>query len=166
MILKPSETSDILQRKLEQVDLRAEFEEVGTVLGVGDGVAKVFGLDNVTAGELIEFENGVRGVAMNLEEDQVGVVLLNAADRVKENMTAKRTGHIASIGVGEGLLGRVINTLGEPIDGAGPITGELMYLPLVVTSWHLLAIPTVKTKPKVIHLTLPFTLCPPLTPTR
>ena len=130
MILKPSETSDILQRKLEQVDLRAEFEEVGTVLGVGDGVAKVFGLDNVTAGELIEFENGVRGVAMNLEEDQVGVVLLNAADRVKENMTAKRTGHIASIGVGEGLLGRVINTLGEPIDGAGPITGELMYLPL------------------------------------
>ena len=130
MILKPSETSDILQRKLEQVDLRAEFEEVGTVLGVGDGVAKVFGLDNITAGELIEFENGVRGVAMNLEEDQVGVVLLNAADRVKENMTAKRTGHIASIGVGEGLLGRVINTLGEPIDGAGPITGELMYLPL------------------------------------
>lgn len=130
MILKPSETSDILQQKLEQVDLRAEFEEVGTVLGVGDGVAKVFGLDNVSAGELIEFENGVRGVAMNLEEDQVGVVLMNAADRVKENMTAKRTGHIASIGVGEGLLGRVINTLGEPIDGAGPITGDLMYLPL------------------------------------
>ncbi len=130
MILKPSETSDILQQQLENVDLKAEFEEIGTVLEVGDGVANVFGLDNVTSGELIEFENGVRGVAMNLEEDQVGVVLLNAADRVKENFTAKRTGHIASIGVGEGLLGRVINTLGEPIDGAGPIKGEVLHLPL------------------------------------
>ncbi len=130
MILKPSETSDILRQQLENVDLKAEFEEIGTVLEVGDGVANVFGLDNVTSGELIEFENGVRGVAMNLEEDQVGVVLLNAADRVKENFTAKRTGHIASIGVGEGLLGRVINTLGEPIDGAGPIKGEVLHLPL------------------------------------
>ena len=130
MILKPSETSDLLQQKLEQVDMRAEFEEIGTVLEVGDGVAKVFGLDNVSSGELIEFENGVRGVAMNLEEDQVGIVLLNAADRVKENFTAKRTGHIASIGVCDDLLGRVINTLGEPIDGAGPIKGERMYLPL------------------------------------
>ena len=130
MILKPSETSDLLQQKLEQVDMRAEFEEIGTVLEVGDGVAKVFGLDNVSSGELIEFENGVRGVAMNLEEDQVGIVLLNAADRVKENFTAKRTGHIASIGVCDDLLGRVINTLGEPIDGAGPIKGERMFLPL------------------------------------
>lgn len=121
---------NILQHQLENVDLKAEFEEIGTVLEVGDGVANVFGLDNVTSGELIEFENGVRGVAMNLEEDQVGVVLLNAADRVKENFTAKRTGHIASIGVGEGLLGRVINTLGEPIDGAGPIKGEVLHLPL------------------------------------
>lgn len=130
MILKPSETSDILQQQLENVDLKAEFEEIGTVLEVGDGVANVFGLDNVSSGELIEFENGVRGVAMNLEEDQVGVVLLNAADRVKENFTAKRTGHIASIGVGEGLLGRVINTLGEPMDGAGPIKGDILHLPL------------------------------------
>lgn len=130
MILKPSETSDILQQQLENVDMRAEFEEIGTVLEVGDGVANVFGLENVTSGELIEFENGVRGVAMNLEEDQVGVVLLNAADRVKENFTAKRTGHIASIQVGEGLLGRVVNTLGEPIDGSGPIGGELLPLPL------------------------------------
>ena len=104
-MIKPSETSDILQQQLDNVDLKAEFEEIGTVLEVGDGVANVFGLDNVTSGELIEFENGVRGVAMNLEEDQVGVVLLNLGDRVKENFTAKRTGHIASIHVGEGLLG-------------------------------------------------------------
>lgn len=129
-MIKPSETSDILQQQLDHVDLKAEFEEIGTVLEVGDGVANVFGLDNVTSGELIEFENGVRGVAMNLEEDQVGVVLLNAGDRVKENFTAKRTGHIASIRVGEGLLGRVIDTLGEPIDGAGPLTGDLLELPL------------------------------------
>ena len=100
-MIKPSETSDILQQQLDNVDLKAEFEEIGTVLEVGDGVANVFGLDNVTSGELIEFENGVRGVAMNLEEDQVGVVLLNLGDRVKENFTAKRTGHIASIHVGE-----------------------------------------------------------------
>ena len=129
-MIKPSETSDILQQQLDNVDLKAEFEEIGTVLEVGDGVANVFGLDNVTSGELIEFENGVRGVAMNLEEDQVGGVLLNLGDRVKENFTAKRTGHIASIHVGEGLLGRVIDTLGEPIDGAGPITGDLLELPL------------------------------------
>ena len=106
-MIKPSETSDILQQQLDNVDLKAEFEEIGTVLEVGDGVANVFGLDNVTSGELIEFENGVRGVAMNLEEDQVGVVLLNLGDRVKENFTAKRTGHIASIHLGKGLLRRL-----------------------------------------------------------
>ena len=106
------------------------FEEVGTVMEVGDGVAHVFGLDNVQANELLEFENGVRGVAMNLEEDNVGVILMNAGDRVKENYTVKRTGSIASVKVGEGLLGRVVNTLGEPIDGAGPIEGELIQLPL------------------------------------
>ena len=129
-MIKASEISDILQKQLESVDMKAEMEEIGTVLEVGDGVANLFGLDNVTSGELIEFENGVRGVAMNLEEDHVGVVLLNAADRVRENFTAKRTGHIASINVGEGLLGRVINTLGEPIDGAGPIEGDVVPLPL------------------------------------
>ena len=106
------------------------FEEVGTVMEVGDGVAHVFGLDNVQANELLEFENGVRGVAMNLEEDNVGVILMNAGDRVKENYTVKRTGSIASVKVGEGLLGRVVNTLGEPIDGAGPVEGELIQLPL------------------------------------
>ena len=93
-------------------------------------MAHVFGLDNVQANELLEFENGVRGVAMNLEEDNVGVILMNAGDRVKENYTVKRTGSIASVKVGEGLLGRVVNTLGEPIDGAGPIEGELIQLPL------------------------------------
>ena len=116
--------------QIKEVDTKMAFEEVGTVMEVGDGVAHVFGLDNVQANELLEFENGVRGVAMNLEEDNVGVILMNAGDRVKENYTVKRTGSIASVKVGEGLLGRVVNTLGEPIDGAGPIEGELIQLPL------------------------------------
>ncbi|WP_018335923.1 MULTISPECIES: F0F1 ATP synthase subunit alpha [Butyricimonas] len=129
-MLKANEISDILEMQLKEVDTRMAFEEVGRVMEVGDGVAHVFGLDNVQANELLEFENGVRGVAMNLEEDNVGVILMNAGDRVKENYTVKRTGNIASIKVGEGLLGRVINTLGDPIDGAGAIPGELMQLPL------------------------------------
>ena len=129
-MLKANEISDILEMQLREVDTKMAFEEVGTVMEVGDGVAHVFGLDNVQANELLEFENGVRGVAMNLEEDNVGVILMNAGDRVKENYTVKRTGSIASIKVGEGLLGRVVNTLGEPIDGAGPIEGELLLLPL------------------------------------
>lgn len=103
---------------------------MGTVLGVGDGVAHVFGLDNVQASELLEFENGVRGVAMNLEESNVGVILLSSSDKVKENMSVHRTGTIASIPVGEGLIGRVINTLGDPIDGAGPLEGNMIPLPL------------------------------------
>ena len=129
-MLKANEISDILEMQLKEVDTKKAFEEVGTVMEVGDGVAHVFGLDNVQANELLEFENGVRGVAMNLEEDNVGVILMNAGDRVKENYTVKRTGSIASVKVGEGLLGRVVNTLGEPIDGAGPIEGELIQLPL------------------------------------
>ena len=129
-MLKANEISDILEMQLREVDTKMAFEEVGTVMEVGDGVAHVFGLDNVQANELLEFENGVRGVAMNLEEDNVGVILMNAGDRVKENYTVKRTGSIASIKVGEGLLGRVVNTLGEPIDGAGPLEGELLQLPL------------------------------------
>ena len=129
-MLKANEISDILEMQLREVDTKMAFEEVGTVMEVGDGVAHVFGLDNVQANELLEFENGVRGVAMNLEEDNVGVILMNAGDRVKENYTVKRTGSIASVKVGEGLLGRVVNTLGEPIDGAGPIEGELIQLPL------------------------------------
>jgi len=129
-MLKANEISDILEMQLKEVDTKMAFEEVGTVMEVGDGVAHVFGLDNVQANELLEFENGVRGVAMNLEEDNVGVILMNAGDRVKENYTVKRTGSIASVKVGEGLLGRVVNTLGEPIDGAGLIEGELIQLPL------------------------------------
>ena len=129
-MLKANEISDILEMQLKEVDTKMAFEEVGTVMEVGDGVAHVFGLDNVQANELLEFENGVRGVAMNLEEDNVGVILMNAGDRVKENYTVKRTGSIASVKVGEGLLGRVVNTLGEPIDGAVPIEGELIQLPL------------------------------------
>lgn len=128
--MKASEISDILEMQLKEVDTRKEYEEVGRVMEVGDGVAHVFGLDGIQASELVEFENGVRGVAMNLEESNVGVILMNAGDRVKENFRVKRTGSIASIQVGEGLLGRVINTLGEPIDGAGPIEGTLLRLPL------------------------------------
>ena len=122
-MIKPSEISDILKKQLDEVDSKINFEEVGTVLEVGDGVAHVYGLENVRSSELIEFENGVHGVAMNLEESNVGVILLDNVDKVTENMTARRTGEIASLPVGEGLLGRVINTLGEPIDGAGPIQG-------------------------------------------
>ena len=106
------------------------FEEVGTVLEVGDGVAHVYGLENVQANELVEFENGVTGVAMNLEESNVGVILLDEVNSINENMKVRRTGQIASIPVGEGLLGRVINVLGNPIDGKGPIDGNLIRLPL------------------------------------
>ena len=129
-MIKPNEISDILKSKLEEVDKQAGFEEIGTVLEVGDGVAHVYGLDNVKASELVEFENGVRGVAMNLEESNVGVILLNDIEKVTENMTVRRTGDIASIPVGEGLLGRVINTLGDPIDGKGPIEGKTLLMPL------------------------------------
>ncbi|MDE6190678.1 MAG: F0F1 ATP synthase subunit alpha [Muribaculum sp.] len=129
-MINPSEISEVLKQQLENVNNKVSFEEVGTVLEVGDGVAHVYGLENVRANELVEFENGVKGVAMNLEESNVGVILLNNIDRVTENMTVRRTGEIASIPAGEGLLGRVINVLGEPIDGAGPITGELYHMPL------------------------------------
>lgn len=129
-MINPSEISEILKQQLETVNSKVSFEETGTVLEVGDGVAHVYGLDNVCANELVEFENGVKGVALNLEESNVGVILLNNVDKVTENMSVKRTGEIASINVGEGLLGRVINVLGEPIDGRGSIEGRLMRLPL------------------------------------
>ncbi len=130
-MIKPNEISDILKQQLEEVESKVSFEEVGTVLEVGDGVAHVFGLDNVSSSELVEFENGVRGVARNLEESNVGVILMGAdSNTVKENMTVRRTGKIASIPVGDGLIGRVINTLGDPIDGAGPVAGETITLPL------------------------------------
>ncbi len=129
-MINPSEISDILKQQLSDVKQSVSFEEVGTVLEVGDGVAHVYGLENVEANELVEFDNGVTGVAMNLEESNVGVILMDKVDSVSEGMNVRRTGQIASIPVGEGLLGRVINVLGEPIDGKGPIEGELIRLPL------------------------------------
>lgn len=129
-MINPSEISEILKQQLDSVSGKMAFEEVGTVLEVGDGVAHVYGLENVKANELVEFENGTTGVAMNLEESNVGVILLDNVDKVSENMSVRRTGEIASIPVGESLLGRVINILGEPIDGKGPIDGELIRLPL------------------------------------
>ncbi|MDE6588206.1 MAG: F0F1 ATP synthase subunit alpha [Paramuribaculum sp.] len=129
-MINPSEISEVLRQQLASVNSKVSFEETGTVLEVGDGVAHVYGLDNVCANELVEFENGVNGVALNLEESNVGVILLNNVDKVTEGMSVRRTGEIASIPVGEGLLGRVINILGEPIDGRGPISGDLMRLPL------------------------------------
>ncbi len=129
-MINPSEISDILKQQLSDIESKVSFEEVGTVLEVGDGVAHVYGLENVEANELVEFENGVTGVAMNLEESNVGVILMDKVDSVAEGMKVRRTGEIASIPVGEGLLGRVINVLGEPLDGKGPIEGQLMRLPL------------------------------------
>ena len=129
-MIDPSEISEILKSQLEEVQGKMDFEEVGTVLEVGDGVAHVYGLDNVKANELVEFENGTSGVAMNLEESNVGVILLDNVNSISENMTVRRTGNIASIPVGEGLLGRVINILGEPVDGRGPIEGDMIRMPL------------------------------------
>ena len=128
--INPAEVSSILRQQLAGVKSAAELEEVGTVLQVGDGIARIYGLSNVQSGELIEFENGVRGIVLNLEEDNVGAVLLEPSKDLKEGSSVKRTGTIASIKAGEGLLGRVINTLGEPIDGKGPITGDLYDMPI------------------------------------
>ncbi len=128
--VKPAEISNILREQLAGFKSEAELQEVGTILQVGDGIARIYGLSNVQSGELIEFDNGVRGIVLNLEEDNVGAVLLGPSGDLKEGSVAKRTGRIASIKVGEGLLGRVLNTLGEPIDGKGPISGELFEMPL------------------------------------
>jgi len=128
--VKPAEVSAILREQLAGFKSEAELEEVGTVLQVGDGIARIYGLSSVQSGELIEFSDGLRAIVLNLEEDNVGAVLLGASTNIKEGDTVKRTGQIASIKVGEGLLGRVINTLGEPIDGKGPLTGDLYEMPL------------------------------------
>ncbi|HRN47965.1 MAG TPA: F0F1 ATP synthase subunit alpha, partial [Niabella sp.] len=123
--IKPDEISAILRQQLSSFNVDADLEEVGTVLQVGDGIARVYGLGNVRYGELVEFEDGVKAIALNLEEDNVGVVLMGEGKEIKEGSKVRRTGQIASIKVGEGMAGRVVNTLGEPIDGKGPITGEL-----------------------------------------
>ena len=128
--IKPSEVSKALLAELQGVDLEAKYAEVGTVLQVSDGVVRIFGLRNAESSELLEFDNGMKAVVMNLEEDNVGAVLLGPTDQVKEGDMVRRTGRTASIGVSEGLLGRVINPLGEPMDGAGEIKGERVEMPL------------------------------------
>ncbi len=128
--IKPAEVSQILKQQLEGFKSEAELEEVGTVLQVGDGIARIYGLSNVEANEMIEFDSGVQGIVLNLEEDNVGAVLLGPTEKIKEGDTVKRLQRIASVMVGEGLLGRVVNTLGEPIDGKGAIEDELFEMPL------------------------------------
>jgi F-type H+-transporting ATPase subunit alpha len=127
--IKPAEVSKILKQQLEGIQTGVELEEVGTVLQVGDGIARIYGLSNVESNELIQFENGMEAIVLNLEEDNIGAVLLGPTEEINEGDIVKRTGRIASLGVGEGLLGRVISPLGQPLDGKGPITGELFNLP-------------------------------------
>ena len=128
--LRPSEISDVLLAQLKEIDTDPRFEEVGTVLQVSDGVVRIHGLMKAEAGELLEFENGIKAVVMNLEEDNVGAVLLGPTEKIKEGMTIRRTRRIASLNVGDGMVGRVVNPLGEPLDGKGFITGELCEMPL------------------------------------
>ncbi|NND78128.1 MAG: F0F1 ATP synthase subunit alpha [Flavobacteriales bacterium] len=128
--VKPAEVSAILREQLAGSASSSELEEVGTVLQVGDGIARIYGMSNVQSGELIEFANGLRGIVLNLEEDNVGAVILGASTEIKEGDSVKRTSQIASINVGEGMLGRIVNTLGEPIDGKGPIQGETFEMPI------------------------------------
>ena len=128
--IKPSEVSQVLLEQLKDIDTSLHFEEIGKVLQVSDGVARMYGLTNAEAGELLEFESGVMGVVMNLEQDNVGAVLLGPTDEVKEGMTVRRTGRIASINVGEQMLGRVVDPLGVPLDGLGKVEGDLTEMPL------------------------------------
>ena len=128
--IKPAEISGILRQQLAGFKNETELQEVGSVLQVGDGIARIYGLSNVQSGELIEFENGLRAIVLNLEEDNVGAVLLGSSAGIREGSVAKRTGKIASINVGEGMLGRVVDTLGLPIDGKGPIKGVTYEMPL------------------------------------
>ena len=128
--VKPAEVSAILKNQLAGFEATASLDEVGTVLEVGDGIARVYGLTHAEYGELVTFENGMDGMVLNLEEDNVGVVLLGPSREIKEGNTVKRTKKIASINVGEGIVGRVVDTLGNPIDGKGPIEGETFQMPL------------------------------------
>ena len=128
--IRPSEISEVLFSQLKEIGSELHYEEVGKVLQVSDGVVRIYGLLNAEAGELLEFDNGIMAVVMNLEEDNVGAVLLGPTDRIKEGMSVRRTGRIASVNVGESMLGRVVNPLGEPLDGKGRLTGELVRMPL------------------------------------
>lgn len=128
--IKPAEVSAILKQQLSSFNVNVEMSEVGTVLSVGDGIARVYGLDNAQYGELVEFSNGLEGMVLNLEEDNVGVVLLGQSKEIKEGDTVKRINRITSIRVGEGMLGRVVDMLGNPIDGKGPIEGQLYEMPI------------------------------------
>lgn len=129
--IKPAEVSAILRQQLSGFKMESELEETGTVLQVGDGIARIYGLNNAQSGELVEFvKDGMKSIVLNLEEDNVGVVLLGESTHIKEGDIVKRTGRIASINVGEGMLGRVINSVGDPIDGKGPIKGEVYEMPL------------------------------------
>jgi F-type H+-transporting ATPase subunit alpha len=129
-IIKASEVSEVLLEQLRGIDVTARFQEVGNVLQVSDGVVRIYGLNNVESDELIEFENGVRAIVMNLEEDNVGAILLGPTDRIKEGMTVYRTGRTASINVSEKMLGRVVNPLGQPLDGLKEIEGPFFEMPL------------------------------------
>ena len=128
--VKPDEISAILKEQISGFDTQSKLEEQGTVLEVGDGIARVYGLTNVMSGELVEFENGIQAIALNLEEDNVGLVLMGPSEKIKEGDKVKRTGKVASIEVGEGILGRVVNPLGIPVDGNGPIEGKTYAMPL------------------------------------
>jgi len=128
--VKPDEISAILKEQISGFDTQSKLEEQGTVLEVGDGIARVYGLTNVMSGELVEFDNGVQAIALNLEEDNVGLVLMGASEKIREGDNVKRTGKVASIEVGEGILGRVVNTLGTPVDGNGEIVGKTYAMPL------------------------------------
>ena len=128
--IRPSEISEVLLAQLKDIDNDPRFEEIGTVLQVSDGVVRIHGLKKAEAGELLEFEDGIKAVVMNLEEDNVGAVLLGPTDKIKEGMTIRRTRRIASLNAGEGMVGRVVNPLGEPLDGMGKIAGELCEMPL------------------------------------
>ena len=128
--VKAAEISAILKQQLSGFESTASLDEVGTVLTVGDGIVRAYGLSNAQYGELVEFEGGLEGIVLNLEEDNVGIVLLGASKSVSEGSIVKRTGRIASINVGEGIAGRVVDTLGAPIDGKGQIEGKLYEMPL------------------------------------
>src|SRR5690554_3183486 len=128
--IKISEISEVLRMQLEGIDTNVKYDETGVVISVSDGVVRIFGLQNAESNELLEFDNGMQAIVMNLEQDNVGAILLGDSSTIKEGFTVKRTGRVASIFVGEGLLGRVISPIGEPIDGKGPINGKLVEMPL------------------------------------